>query len=103
MATVNIPELVLIAEEWHTDGIGQKIAIESYREILAEISSATRAEVFNGGRNGLNPELVAVTAAVNYEGERLASVGEIRYNIYRTYRRGDSDEIELYLERRSGS
>ena len=66
------------------------------------MKSVTRDEFFNGGRNGLNPELVLTVFFGDYSGEKIAEVNGIRYTIYRTYQLRN-DTIELYTERRVGN
>ena len=43
-----------------------------------------------------------VTPSVNYTGQQEAELRGRRYVIYRTYRRRDSEETELYLEEKAG-
>lgn len=65
-------------------------------------TSVTRAEWFDGGREGMKPALVFITPAVNYSGEPEAELHGVRYRIYRTYRKRDTDEVELHLEEKAG-
>ena len=50
----------------------------------------------------MNPEIVFTTPLVNYCWEPEAEFHGVRYAIYRTYFVQDTDEIELYLERKAG-
>lgn len=95
--------LTLIAANYMTDSIGQKIASERSTDIWVHLQSVGRAEYFNAAQHDLAPELVAVTNIVNYDGQREAIYGGQRFEIYRTYRVDESDEIELYLARRVGA
>lgn len=75
---------------------------EEKREILCQYESVTRAEFFEGGRNGLNPAFVFVVFADDYRGEEVCKFGDQTYSIYRTYRT-DDDYMELYVERKGGT
>ena len=50
----------------------------------------------------MKPALVFITPAVNYSGEPEAELHGVRYRIYRTYRKRDTDEVELHLEEKAG-
>ena len=91
--------IALIAETYTQDAIGQQIPVETETPVWATIRSVTRQEAADGGHS---PELVAVTPQVNYSGQAIAVVQGVRYGIYRTYRIPDSDQVELYLERKAG-
>lgn len=94
--------IYLISQAYSQDDIGQVIASESKNEVWASLQSITRAELADAGQNGLQPQFVAVTPIVNYNGESIAEINGKRYGIYRTYFSPDSDSIELYLERKVG-
>lgn len=93
----------LIAEIYTMDSLKQKIPTETSREVFASINSVNRAEWHNAGHNGLQASFVATTPSINYNGEELVEWNGTRYTVYRTYLRADSDEIELYLEKKAGS
>lgn len=93
----------LISQERKKDKYGVlQPTEESKRLIYVRVSNVTRAEWFEGGRNGLNPELHFDTFAPDYCGEEIIEYCGARYTIYRTYRDG-ADTIELYAERRKGA
>lgn len=93
--------LTLIATTYQADGYGVQKATETRRNVFCNVSSVTRTEWFEGGRNGLNPELRFTMFFYDYAGEELCEFNGVRYSIYRTYRAQD-DSIELYVERRQG-
>lgn len=95
--------ITLVNVTYTEDSIGQRIENETSTDVWAHISSITRAEFFSAGEHGFKPEYVAETPIVNYSGERTAVYHGVRYTIYRTYRRDNSDTIELYLEQRVGA
>lgn len=72
------------------------------RAVMCQVESVTRAEFFDGGRNGLNPEYVFRMFFADYDGERLLIYNGNRFSVYRTYQ-GRGDIIELYAERKGGS
>lgn len=72
------------------------------REVYAQVQSVTRAEFFDAGRNGLNPEFEFTMFFGDYEGEKLVEYNGNTYAVYRTYQ-GRNDTIELYVERKGGT
>ena len=94
--------LTLITETYTTNSFGEEIATETSRDVLARSSEITREEWYRAGQVGLNPDLLIITAACNYAGEKKAAWHGVTYAIYRIYRRAESDEIELYMTRQAG-
>lgn len=72
------------------------------RMVFCQVDSVTRAEFFDGGRNGLNPEYRMTMFFGDYNGEKLLSYNDQTYSVYRTYQ-GKNDTIELYVERKGGT
>lgn len=72
------------------------------RDVFCQVDSVTRAEFFEGGRNGLNPEFRMTMFAGDYNGERLLVYKGLSYSVYRTYH-GRNDTLELYVERTGGT
>lgn len=98
--------IYLVAETYQPDTMNQQVPVPTMRPVWARLESITRAEWVSAGQQGLNPQIKAVTAFVNYNGEQIVQIGDgdnaKRYGVYRTYRLVDSDEIELYLEYKVG-
>ena len=95
--------LTLIGVQKDQNSLGEYVkSSETKQEVLGTVESVTRAEWYQAGREGKNPEIVFTTPIVNYSGEQEAELNGIRYSIYRTYMANESDEIELYLERKAG-
>ena len=94
--------ITLIAEERYQDAYGIWRSRETERDVMCSVESVTRAEFFEGGRNGLNPELKFVVFFGDYEGESVLKYAGKAYSIYRTYR-GKTDKLELYAERKGGT
>lgn len=72
------------------------------RDVFCQVNSVTRAEFFDGGRNGLNPEFRFTLFFGDYDGEQTVIFNGKAYAVYRTYQ-ARTDEIELYVERKGGS
>lgn len=93
----------LIRTSYKKDEFSQRIPDSEMRlEIMVTVESVSRREWMEAGRNGLSPEFVAKTAAINYSGEKVVEYEGIRYAVYRTYNPPESDEIELYLQKKVG-
>lgn len=96
----SIITLINTVEEQDAFGIWQKT--ETQRDVYCQVDSVTRAEFFDGGRNGLNPEYRFTMFFADYEGEDVAEYNGKRYAIYRVYH-ARTDVIELYAERKGGT
>ncbi len=92
----------LLHEAYKKDQIGQRLPEKTKRKILVSEGDLTRAEYFKAGQNGMHPEIMLTTAAINYSGEMMIEYKKVQYGIYRTFHESDSDEIELYLHRKGG-
>lgn len=73
------------------------------REVFCQISSVTRQEFFQAGRNGLNPQFTATIFAGDYQGESTCVLHGKSYAIYRTYHVPGTDYLELYIQREGGT
>lgn len=93
--------IILIAESYSKNEYGQLKPTKTERKVFAQVDSVTRAEFFEGGRNGLNPELVFRMFIGDYKDEREVEYNGKRYGVYRTYI-GRNEVIELYTERKGG-
>lgn len=71
------------------------------REVFCKVDSVTRAEYFEGGRNGLKPEYRITMFFGDYDGEQTILFNDKAYGVYRTYH-ASTDVIELYVERKGG-
>lgn len=81
-------------------GINKPVTVE--KEVFCKVFSITRQEMFEGGRNGLNPAFQFMIFAAEYDGEPACEYQGNVYSIYRTYHKPDSDYLELYVERKGG-
>lgn len=94
--------ITLVASTKTQDDFGIWHDSEDLREVFAQVDSVTRAEFFDGGRNGLNPEYKFTVFFDDYNGENTLLYNDLPYSIYRTYQ-GRNDTLELYAERKGGS
>ncbi len=94
--------ITLIKETSQQDanGIWRKTTTE--RDVFCQVDSVTRAEFYEAGRNGLNPEYRMTMFGPDYDGERLLRYKGKTYAVYRTYN-ARTDVLELYVERRGGT
>lgn len=95
-------ELILIAETFTSDSIGNQVATEVETPVLCRVESAGRREFYAADATGLKPTVVFVVHAYEYSDETKVEFGGVRYNIIRTYRT-DFEEIELVCEKVIGS
>ena len=94
--------ITLIGETWAQNSYGISQPTETEKKIYANVQSVTRAEFFEGGRNGLNPSLKFTVFKHDYSGEKIIEYNGIRYTVYRTYNLR-TDSMEIYVERREGN
>ena len=92
----------LISETRAQDDYGRWIATKTEKRVMCQVDSITRAEFFEGGRNGLNPEFKFTMFFGDYNGESVVEYQGKTYAVYRTYLRR-TDIIELYVERKGGT
>ena len=94
--------ITLVSVTQAQDEYGVWRETESAREIFCQVDSVTRAEFFEGGRSGLNPEFKFTVFFADYQGEKTLVYNGKAYSIYRTYM-GRNDYLELYAERKGGT
>lgn len=82
------------------NGVWRKRTTE--REVFCQVNSITRAEFYDAGRNGLNPEFSFSMFFGDYDGERTVRYKDNTYGVYRTYH-ARTDVLELYVERKGGT
>lgn len=95
--------LILISTTKTQNAYGVWEETESEHQVFCEISSITRQEFYQAGRNGINPEFVATVFDGDYSGERVCAWRGNRYAIYRVYRASGKDYVELYAQREGGT
>lgn len=95
-------EVTLISQSYVPNAIGVHEPVETEIVIPVDVRSVTRSEWEAAGQQGLNPAHVLITHESNYGGQEIAEFHGLRYGIYRTYVRAESELIELYLARKAG-
>ena len=93
--------IYLVAETYTEDAYGVLRPTQTKRLVYANVTSVSADEWFEGGRNGLNPELRVRMFAPDYEGEEVVEINGNLYAVYRTYQ-ARTDIMELYVEKRKG-
>lgn len=104
--------LILIKDFYEVDELGQRVPKRLPRQIYCKVTSVTGSEWASAGQNGIRPEYRVIIFRHDYCGEETVNIGGfidgceviggMDYTVYRTYYR-DTDEMELYLEKRAGS
>lgn len=95
--------IYLISQSYTTNEYGVRVPVEDKKRVFAKILSVSRAEFFDGGRNGLNPQLRFDVFASDYNEEAIIEYKGNRYAVYRVYLDVNSDYLELYTERKGGT
>lgn len=94
--------ITLISITQAQDDYGVWREIEQGRDVYCQVDSVTRAEFFEGGRSGLNPEFKFTVFYADYQGEKTLVYNGNAYSIYRTFQ-ARQDYLELYAERKGGT
>ena len=94
--------ITLLGETQTQNDFGVWVPQRTSKEVFCQVNSVTRAEFFEGGRNGLNPEYRFTMFFGDYNGEREVIYKGNAYSVYRTYH-ARTDDLELYVERKGGS
>ena len=95
----DVIELIPVAP--YQDSMGVWHGTKTRKQVFCKVESATRAEFFDGGKNGLKPEYKVTMFSGDYNGEQSFIYNGNAYGVYRTYR-AKTDIIELYAERKGG-
>ena len=99
---MRIPESAeLVTITFKDDEYGVPVKVETGRKVYGNYDSLTATEIFDGGRDGLNPELRFTMLELDYKDETILVRGNKRYAVYRTFRPGNG-KVELYCERKGG-
>lgn len=94
--------IYLLAPTMEKDEYGVIKPTYSEKRVFCQVDSVTRAEFFEGGRSGFNPDYKFTVFFGDYNGEPLVRYNGNTYSIYRTYH-ARTDILELYVERKGGS
>lgn len=96
----NVIKLIGTTKEQDDLGVWRETTTE--RAVFCNVQSVTRAEFFDAGRNGLNPQFVFTMFCADYCNEPMVEYNGEVYAVYRTYLRRD-DTLEVYVERKGGT
>lgn len=91
----------LVTQTFNKNAYGVQVVQTSKRNVFCHVDSVTASEYFQGGANGMKPELRFTMFSYDYKGESLVEYNGVVYKVYRTYKT-INDNIELYVERRKG-
>lgn len=99
----------LISTTYTYDAYGNEVPTETLRQVFCKVRSIGRNEFYQAAQNNLHPEFVFVLSHYrDYHGEEKIRYTawdgiEKTYSVLRTYRLGDSDELEIVVEERIGN
>ena len=96
-----VTDINLISRTFASDTIGQQVATETIKTVVAELKSINRSEWVAAHQVGYNPVVTAIVSAFDYNNEEIVEIDSERYVVYRTYSRKD-DYIELMLRKKVG-
>jgi SPP1 family predicted phage head-tail adaptor len=96
-----VTDINLISRTFTSDTIGQQVATETIKTVVAELKSINRSEWVAAHQVGYNPVVTAIISAFDYNNEEIVEIDSERYVVYRTYSRKD-DYIELMLRKKVG-
>lgn len=100
---MRIPDTaVLVGESYIMDAYAVEQPVETEKTVYGYYDSVTASELFEGGRNGLNPAFRFVMTDLDYDGQQTLVRGGERFSVCRTYR-PNNGTIELYCERKGGT
>ena len=99
--TDRLTDINLISRTFTSDVIGQQVATETIKTVVAELKSINRSEWVAAHQVGYNPVVTAIVSALDYNNEEIVEIDSERYVVYRTYSRKD-DYIELMLRKKVG-
>lgn len=80
----------------------RKKAEPTRSKVWCSVRSVSSQEFFEGGRNGLQPQLQMRVMSADYAGQTIVEYDGNRYAVYRTYVNMD-ETTELYLETKGGT
>ena len=100
MRTPETAELITVNYDKDIYGVSSKTEVA--KKVYGYYDSVSASEVFDGGRNGLNPQFRFVMTELDYNGQTILVRNSERFAVYRTYR-PNNGTVELYCERQGGT
>lgn len=92
--------LYLISQTYVVDENSNNVAVPVEHAVYGIGMSVSQSEFFAAAQNNIRSERKIKIWKLDYNGERKARVGDVTYDIYRTY--AVDDYIELYLSTKAG-
>lgn len=99
----------LINSVYTFDSYGNQVETATERVVFCKVRSVGRSEFYQAAQNNLHPEYTFILSHfMDYQGEPELAYTDYtgttkRYDVIRTYRPGDSDEIEITAQERIGN
>lgn len=98
----DVLEVTLLKKSINTDNLltddGEPNISQSTAIVYAKRISITQNEYYSAKSKGFKPDLCLKVNCFEYNSERFCIVNGIKYEIYRTYQKINSEFIELYLK-----
>lgn len=89
-------EITLIQKSYTQDCTGQPVSkYEETKVIPFAVGSVNRNEWSTAMNGGFQAEIMGTVFTASYNGEKQAIFHGIRYEIYRSFRNGDTTELYL--------
>lgn len=83
------------------NAIGQEKESVAWKEVFADVRSVSRAEFYSAAMANIRPSIVfAIADYYDYEDEKVIWYDGKTYDVIRTYRAGNSTELEITAEMR---
>ena len=92
----------LVSVTYTRDDYGVMQKTEILIPVYGYYDSIIASEIFDAGRNGLNPQFRFVMTELDYNGQSILIRNGERYSVYRTYH-PNNGTVELYCERKGGT
>ena len=97
----DVINLISFTTSQDENGVTRKV--KHHRKVFCDVSSVSSAEFFRAHQDNLNAQFQFRMFRYDYEGEKLLEYQGKEYAIYRTHCPRNSDDIELYVERKAGT
>ena len=96
----------LISTTYTSDSSGNQVETVTERQVFCKVRSVGRSEFYQAAQSDMHPEYVFVLSHfMDYQGEKSLkhtdwTGTEKRFDVIRTYRPGDSTELEITAQER---
>lgn len=93
--------IFLISKTYTQNQFGQFEEVQTEHKVYCDVRSVSRAEWYDAGRLGFNPDIAFNMFRPDYHGEEELRYKDTRYKIYRTYV-ARNEILELYCHKIGG-